>query len=282
MIRNDRTQRPLCEGTVPNLTTSGTTHEAGLAHTERRKLVVVHEPLGRFPTDPVNALFVPARAQGEQRQYLSLPTGEQPRAVRPRRDTRIHGYWPYLILCPPIGAHLVHCYAASYDLLLYSIKGFCNIGCLLSCLRQILSRAEGRDYLFLDATDRFRALLLLKLGYSSQYLLGKTSLDLVYQERVRSPGRKFHLRYPYFSHPFFDCGYLLLDCFMRHLKSSNYFFFRNFEASRFNHAYGFSRTRHYDIDRTCLLYTSDAADDLLCVDLGGRRIIKKKKKKTKK
>eukprot|EP01016_Furgasonia_blochmanni_P016620 TRINITY_DN1968_c0_g1_i7.p1 TRINITY_DN1968_c0_g1~~TRINITY_DN1968_c0_g1_i7.p1 ORF type:complete len:167 (-),score=46.39 TRINITY_DN1968_c0_g1_i7:45-497(-) len=29
----------------------------------------------------------------------------------------------------------------------------------------------------------------------------------------------------------------------------------------------------------CLLYTSDAADDLLCVDLGGRRIIKKKKQK---
>src|SRR5428012_24979 len=34
--------------------------------------------------------------------------------------------------------------------------------------------------------------------------------------------------------------------------------------------------------RACLLYTSDAADDLLCVDLGGRRIIKKKKKKQKK
>src|SRR5450756_2714878 len=31
---------------------------------------------------------------------------------------------------------------------------------------------------------------------------------------------------------------------------------------------------------TCLLYTSDAADDLLCVDLGGRRIIKKKKNDT--
>src|SRR5450756_3236378 len=29
-------------------------------------------------------------------------------------------------------------------------------------------------------------------------------------------------------------------------------------------------------DDGCLLYTSDAADDLLCVDLGGRRIIKKK------
>ena len=34
------------------------------------------------------------------------------------------------------------------------------------------------------------------------------------------------------------------------------------------------------IGTTCLLYTSDAADDLLCVDLGGRRILKKKKTKT--
>eukprot|EP00657_Telonema_sp_P-1_P001202 TRINITY_DN12680_c0_g1_i1.p1 TRINITY_DN12680_c0_g1~~TRINITY_DN12680_c0_g1_i1.p1 ORF type:complete len:137 (-),score=33.12 TRINITY_DN12680_c0_g1_i1:37-447(-) len=31
--------------------------------------------------------------------------------------------------------------------------------------------------------------------------------------------------------------------------------------------------------KICLLYTSDAADDLLCVDLGGRRIIKKKQKR---
>ena len=33
---------------------------------------------------------------------------------------------------------------------------------------------------------------------------------------------------------------------------------------------------------TCLLYTSDAADDLLCVDLGGRRLLKKKTKQQKK
>src|SRR5680860_1869452 len=36
---------------------------------------------------------------------------------------------------------------------------------------------------------------------------------------------------------------------------------------------------HNALNNICLLYTSDAADDLLCVDLGGRRIIKKKKKK---
>ena len=30
-----------------------------------------------------------------------------------------------------------------------------------------------------------------------------------------------------------------------------------------------------EVSNICLLYTSDAADDMQCVDLGGRRIIKK-------
>eukprot|EP00825_Cyclidium_porcatum_P001657 TRINITY_DN10753_c0_g1_i3.p3 TRINITY_DN10753_c0_g1~~TRINITY_DN10753_c0_g1_i3.p3 ORF type:complete len:112 (-),score=12.17 TRINITY_DN10753_c0_g1_i3:46-381(-) len=34
-------------------------------------------------------------------------------------------------------------------------------------------------------------------------------------------------------------------------------------------------------NNTYLLYTSDAADDMQCVDLGGRRVIKKKKNKRK-
>ena len=34
-----------------------------------------------------------------------------------------------------------------------------------------------------------------------------------------------------------------------------------------------------DATNTCLLYTSDAADERSSVDLGGRRIIKKKKRK---
>ena len=38
------------------------------------------------------------------------------------------------------------------------------------------------------------------------------------------------------------------------------------------------RTKYY-ADTTCLLYTSDAADERSSVDLGGRRIIKKKKQK---
>ena len=35
--------------------------------------------------------------------------------------------------------------------------------------------------------------------------------------------------------------------------------------------------RHAEKDISCLLYTSDAADERSSVDLGGRRIIKKKK-----
>eukprot|EP00825_Cyclidium_porcatum_P003729 TRINITY_DN11730_c0_g1_i1.p2 TRINITY_DN11730_c0_g1~~TRINITY_DN11730_c0_g1_i1.p2 ORF type:complete len:119 (+),score=26.02 TRINITY_DN11730_c0_g1_i1:70-426(+) len=44
---------------------------------------------------------------------------------------------------------------------------------------------------------------------------------------------------------------------------------------------GLDRIGFQQLVEVCLLYTSDAADDMQCVDLGGRPIIKKKKKKTK-
>eukprot|EP00831_Metopus_contortus_P003044 TRINITY_DN11130_c0_g1_i1.p1 TRINITY_DN11130_c0_g1~~TRINITY_DN11130_c0_g1_i1.p1 ORF type:complete len:188 (-),score=29.57 TRINITY_DN11130_c0_g1_i1:66-629(-) len=37
------------------------------------------------------------------------------------------------------------------------------------------------------------------------------------------------------------------------------------------------KSKNLSLFSSCLLYTSDAADDTPCVDLGGRRIIKKKK-----
>src|SRR5450756_3252868 len=61
----------------------------------------------------------------------------------------------------------------------------------------------------------------------------------------------------------------------RRARLAHYLGRRNFYPS---HSYD---TRMYATQSYhCLLYTSDAADDLLCVDLGGRGIIKKKKKKT--
>ena len=38
----------------------------------------------------------------------------------------------------------------------------------------------------------------------------------------------------------------------------------------------FAEQPFYSVDKPCLLYTSDAADERSSVDLGGRRIIKKK------
>ena len=37
-----------------------------------------------------------------------------------------------------------------------------------------------------------------------------------------------------------------------------------------------AKKQHNELTYSCLLYTSDAADELRSVDLGGRRIIKKK------
>ena len=54
---------------------------------------------------------------------------------------------------------------------------------------------------------------------------------------------------------------------------------RNANVSRAQRGGVVDAITHETNNVACLLYTSDAADDLLCVDLGGRRIIKKKKKK---
>ena len=40
--------------------------------------------------------------------------------------------------------------------------------------------------------------------------------------------------------------------------------------------FGFGNWRFFEQALACLLYTSDAADERSSVDLGGRRIIKKK------
>src|SRR5450756_149842 len=57
------------------------------------------------------------------------------------------------------------------------------------------------------------------------------------------------------------------------LRAVYHVFFRQYNPQRDRHTSDYHGTL---TSCSCLLYTSDAADDLLCVDLGGRRIIKKK------
>ena len=53
-------------------------------------------------------------------------------------------------------------------------------------------------------------------------------------------------------------------------------------ADRMSQVYSRHRYRTVQSDvRSCLLYTSDAADERSSVDLGGRRIIKQKKEEKK-
>src|SRR5659263_254193 len=47
----------------------------------------------------------------------------------------------------------------------------------------------------------------------------------------------------------------------------------HWNANHFVVCHDIRKSRKHGFTISCLLYTSDAADDLLCVDLGGRRII---------
>src|SRR5665811_2600224 len=80
-----------------------------------------------------------------------------------------------------------------------------------------------------------------------------------------------------------DAEDLTQDVFIRVFRSLDSYVAGNFDGwiHRITTNLFLDRVRRKSRFRTdpCLLYTSDAADDLTRVDLGGRRIIKKKKKK---
>ena len=81
-------ESPLGEGAVTDLAPAGAAHEAGLTHAEGRELVVMHEALGLFDIEPVDALLVAGGAQREQGEHLGLATGEQAGAVGARSIAR--------------------------------------------------------------------------------------------------------------------------------------------------------------------------------------------------
>ena len=69
------------------------------------------------------------------------------------------------------------------------------------------------------------------------------------------------------------------NCYLKeenkiHMTKNAIFWIREDFRIEHNPALSYASQNH---DNVCLLYTSDAADDMQCVDLGGRRIIKKKR-----
>ena len=58
-------------------------------------------------------------------------------------------------------------------------------------------------------------------------------------------------------------------------SAESYIVFSVMQNSHLTKSINFAEKIEYEFSNNCLLYTSDAADDITRVDLGGRRIIKK-------
>ena len=83
--RDHRHQRALGERPVADVTALRAAHEAGLAHRERREVVVVPVALGRLQPEAVDAHLLARGAQRGHRQRLRLAAGEDGRAVGARQ-----------------------------------------------------------------------------------------------------------------------------------------------------------------------------------------------------
>ena len=84
--RDHRDQRALGERAVADVAALRAAHEAGLAHRERREVVVVEVALGRLEPEVVQPHLLARRAERDDRQRLRLAAREQRRAVRAREQ----------------------------------------------------------------------------------------------------------------------------------------------------------------------------------------------------
>src|SRR6476469_5220904 len=85
-VRHDRDERALGQGAVADVTALRAAHEAGLAHRERREVVVVPVELLRLEPEGVEAHLLLQRAQRRDAERLRLATGEERRAVGARQQ----------------------------------------------------------------------------------------------------------------------------------------------------------------------------------------------------
>ncbi len=95
-IRQHRPDAPPGQPAVPDLAALGAAHEAGLADTVRRKIVMQHEPIAVLAFQRVDDLRVAIGAEGCNDDRLCLAPREYRRAVSPREHAgrnrdRAHG-----------------------------------------------------------------------------------------------------------------------------------------------------------------------------------------------
>ena len=102
---NDRRERALGEGAVPDLAAARSALTAGLADREGREVVVEHEAPVLLAGDVLDLLLVVGRAERAADQRLRLAAGEDDRAVHAREDAGLRPDRTDLVELPAVEAH---------------------------------------------------------------------------------------------------------------------------------------------------------------------------------
>src|ERR1700760_1373343 len=143
---------------MADVATLDAAHAAGLAHRERREVVVVPVVLFRLEAERVETPLLLQRAHRDDAQCLRLTAREQRRAVRARRDADFDRDVADLILATAVWALLVDGDALADDRLLELVEGQLHRCALLL----------GGDELILGGTlGRRRSVLLEDFGLDS-------------------------------------------------------------------------------------------------------------------
>eukprot|EP00658_Telonema_sp_P-2_P030841 TRINITY_DN23219_c0_g1_i1.p1 TRINITY_DN23219_c0_g1~~TRINITY_DN23219_c0_g1_i1.p1 ORF type:complete len:169 (-),score=24.81 TRINITY_DN23219_c0_g1_i1:2-508(-) len=107
------------------------------------------------------------------------------------------------------------------------------------------------------------------------------SNHVILRSRIPTSSHSVHVEFDLLSFSALSCGLLVLLPQLEHVLHGNSILSLQLSLRLLIHS-----AQHHDVlppdneqANTCLLYTSDAADEEDSVDLGGRRIIKKKKNK---
>ena len=120
--RHHRDERALGQGAVADVTALRAAHEAGLAHRERREVVVVPVELLRLEPEGVEAHLLLQRAERGDGERLRLAAGEEGRAVRARRDADLDRDRPDLALGATVRTALLLGDALADDRLLDAVE----------------------------------------------------------------------------------------------------------------------------------------------------------------
>ncbi len=97
-------QRALCERPVADFAPARSPQGLGLAHAERREIIVEHECLEVLSLEGIDALLVHGRSEGGNDQCLGLAAGKEGRAVCPGEHADNGTDRPDLVRLSSVGA----------------------------------------------------------------------------------------------------------------------------------------------------------------------------------